>query len=159
ARLGRREPRGRARHVELAAAAEVEAHAREVQRLALRVEIRARDDEALLRAAQVEIRARDFGRDEHLRVAEVRFPRLAVRGRGLRAAPHSAEQVELPKRRERDLVRLDLEPFGAEARLLRIASAVRGLDVDAWPALAPCRLEHRTRFLDARGRDLEIEVA
>ena len=48
ARFGGRETGGGARDIELAAAAEVEAHAREVQRLALKFEIRARDAQPLL---------------------------------------------------------------------------------------------------------------
>src|SRR6185295_20025063 len=47
ARLGRGEPRGGAREVELAAAAEIEPHAREIQSLALRFRVRPRDLEPL----------------------------------------------------------------------------------------------------------------
>ena len=93
ARFGRGEPRRGARDVELAAAAEVEPHAREAQGLALRVAVRARDDETLLRAAQVEISARDFRGHEHLRVAQIRFGGLGVGGGRLDAAPHAPEQV------------------------------------------------------------------
>ncbi len=98
------------------------AHSREVQRLALESEIRARDRQPLLRAAQVEIVARDFGRDEHLRVAQIRFGRLGVGAGGFRAAAHAAEQVELPERRDADVVRLDRRPARREARLLRRCS-------------------------------------
>ena len=159
ARFGRREPRGRARDVELAAAAEVEPHAREAQRLALRVEIRARDREPLLSAAQVEVRARDLGRDEHLRVAQIRFRRLRVGARGLRAAPHAPEQIELPERRDADLVRLDRDSIRREPGLLLVALVVRDRDVHAGPAFAARRAQQRARFLDTRSRDFEIEIA
>ena len=71
-RFGRRAPSRGARDVELAAAAELEPHARELERLLLIAQVRARNGRALLRAAQLDVVARDLGRDEHLRVAQVR---------------------------------------------------------------------------------------
>ena len=83
------------------------------ERLALKVEIRARDAQPLLRAAQVEIAARDLGRDEHLRVAQIGFGRRGIGARGLRAAAHAAEQIELPECGDARVVRLDVHALVA----------------------------------------------
>ena len=108
-RFGGGEPRRRARDVELAAAAELEPHARELQRLLLIARVRARDAQALLRAAQLDVVARDLGRDEHLRVAQVRDGGIGLGTRGFDAAAHAAEEIELPQRREACVVALDLD--------------------------------------------------
>src|SRR5262249_42112018 len=138
---------------------ETEARLREIERLALILEVRARDREALLRAAQLEIVARDFCRDQHLRVTQARVGRAGFGAGGFHAAAHSAAQIELPQRRETDFVALDVEPLVAETGLLPIAFAVRDLRGHVRPARALGGAELRASFGDARGCDLQIEVA
>src|SRR4029079_4231165 len=71
----------------------------------------------------------------------------------------ASEQIDLPERRDRNLVRLDRDPVGREAGLLGLRLAVRGGNVDAGPTLATRGTEQRPRLLHAGRRNLEVEIA
>ena len=157
-RFSRGPPRRRARDVELAAAAELEPHAGEVERLLLIPQVRARDGQALLRAAQLDVVARDLGRDEHLRVAQIRDRRVGLGARRFDAAAYAAEKVELPQRRKARIVTFDVDAVGREPWLLLLALRARDLRGHARPTVAPRGASESARLFDARGRDREIEI-
>ena len=96
-----REARLCARDIELAPSAELEPHTGEIERFSAVAQVLLRDAQPLLHAAQLDVVTRDLGRDQHLRVVQVRDGRVGIGARGLDAAAHAAEEIELVREAHR----------------------------------------------------------